>query len=184
MEQIINEYYTNNAEKLRGVVDKILIKFGGLSEKDQDDFYSLANEVFVDVIKRYDHKQSFEGFLYSCLLNKIKTEITRRNRYKRKADKMSISIDTPIGDEEHATIGDMIADDFDVEKEIFGEVDVRSAKVREYLGKLSKRQRQVVELLAASYNANEIQEVLHMTRKEYSDAMFGIHAYENISILF
>ncbi len=184
MEQILNEYYTNNAKKLRGVVDKILVKFGGLSEKDQDDFYSLANEVFVNVINRYDYQQSFDGFLYTCLSNKIKTEMTRRNRYKRKADTMSISIDTPICDDENATLGDTIADDFDMEKEVVGEVDARTGKIAEYLERLSKRQRQVVELLAASYGAAEIQEILDMTAKEYSDALLGIRAYENISMLF
>ena len=51
------------------------------------------------------------------LSNKIKTEITRRNREKRKVDRMSISIDTLIGDDENSTIGDMIADDFNIEKE-------------------------------------------------------------------
>ncbi len=112
MEQILITYYANNAKKLHKVVDKILLKFGGLSDKDLDDFYSLANEVFVDVMRRYDNSQSFDAFLYSCLLNKIKTEMTRRNREKRKADRMSISIDTPIGDDENSTIGDMIADKF------------------------------------------------------------------------
>lgn len=86
MEQILVTYYSNNAKKLHNTVDKILLKFGGISGKDVDDFYSLANEVFVDVMRRYDGTQSFDGFLYSCLLNKIKTEITRRNREKRKAD--------------------------------------------------------------------------------------------------
>jgi len=74
MERILKYYYTNNAAKLHDMVDKILSKFGGLSDKDMDDFYSLANEVFVDVMRRYDGSQSFDGFLYSCLLNKIKTE--------------------------------------------------------------------------------------------------------------
>lgn len=84
MEQILNKYYENNAKKLHNLVDKILSKFGGLSNKDTDDFYSLANEVFSDVIVRYDGIQSFDGFLYACLDNKIKTEITRRNSKKDK----------------------------------------------------------------------------------------------------
>ena len=51
---ILNTYYADNAKKLHKTVDRILCKFGGLSGKDTDDFYSLANEVFADVIKRYD----------------------------------------------------------------------------------------------------------------------------------
>ena len=184
MDKILITYYANNARKLHKVVDKILLKFGGLSDKDLDDFYSLANEVFVDVMKRYDDSQSFDAFLYSCLLNKIKTEMTRRNREKRKADRMSISIDTPIGDDENSTIGDMITDSSTIEKEIFGEENVKSSKIEKYLNNLTKRQRKVVELLAASYKAWEIQKILHITQKEYEDALSGIHSYENISLLF
>ena len=51
---ILDTYYADNAKRLHKVVDKILLKFGGLSNKDKDDFYSLANEVFVDVMRRYD----------------------------------------------------------------------------------------------------------------------------------
>lgn len=184
MEQILNTYYADNAKKLHKVVDKILLKFGGLSDKDLDDFYSLANEVFVNVIKRYDGEQSFDGFLYSCLSNKIMSEITRRNREKRKADRMSISIDTPVGEDKSLTLGDTIADDFDVEKEVFGEENDESSKIEKYLDSLTKRQRKVVELLAASYSAGEIQDILHITQKEYVDALLGIHSYENISLLF
>ena len=86
---ILETYYADNARKLHRTVDKILSKFGGLSDKDRDDFYSLANEVFVHALKRYDYLRSFDGFLYSCLSNKIKTDITKRNRWKRRADKMS-----------------------------------------------------------------------------------------------
>lgn len=184
MEEQIKEYYANNAQKLRRIVDRILLKFGGLSEKDQDDFYSLANEVFVDVLGRYDSVQSFDTFLYSCLSNKIKTEITRRNRYKRKADHMTVSIDTPIGDEEDCTLGDMIADSFDMNQIIFGEENSKSIKIERYLERLSKLQREVVKLLADSYGAGEIQKKLQISQREYSDAMRGIHSYENTSLLF
>ena len=72
---LLNAYYSNNAKKLHRTVDKILSKFCGLSNKDLDDFYFLANEVFTDVMKRYNNVQSFDGFLYSCLSNKIKTAV-------------------------------------------------------------------------------------------------------------
>ena len=140
MDQILVTYYSNNAKKLHNVVDKILFKFGGISDKDMDDFYSLANEVFVDVMRRYDNSQTFDGFLYSCLLNKIKTEMTRRNREKRKADRMSISIDMPIADGENSTIGDMIADKFTIEKQLFEENEENySQRMLCYLNRLSDR---------------------------------------------
>ena len=129
MEQKLKEYYTDNAKKLHKIVDRILLKYGGLCDKDLDDFYSLANEVFVDVMNRYDGKQSFDGFLYLCLSNKIMSEITRRNREKRKADRMCISLDAPVGDKDGLTIGDILTDDFDIEKEIFGEISAVTSKL-------------------------------------------------------
>ena len=96
-ESMLEDYYSDNARKLHKVVDGILVRFGGLSDKDMDDFYSLANEVFVDVMKRHDGERSFDGFLYACLTNKIMTEITRRNREKRRADRLSASLDAAVG---------------------------------------------------------------------------------------
>ena len=185
MDQILITYYADNAKKLHKVVDRILLKFGGLAYKDLDDFYSLANEVFVDVMERYDNSQPFDGFLYSCLLNKIKTEITRRNREKRKADRMSISIDTPIGDDENSTIGDMIADDVNIEKELFEDREEGySRKMLLYLSRLSNLQKEVLRLNIAGYLPGEIREELHMSEKEYADCYAAIHSYRNVSVLF
>lgn len=185
MDQILVTYYSNNAKKLHNVVDKILFKFGGISDKDMDDFYSLANEVFVDVMRRYDNSQPFDGFLYSCLLNKIKTEITRRNREKRKADRMSISIDTPIGDDENCTIGDMIADDFTIEKKIFEENKKEEwrKEVNEYLNSLSPLQRKIAFLLSDNNTPSEICEELHITIKHFENSMKRILADERIKPL-
>lgn len=185
MEQILVTYYSNNAKKLHNTVDRILLKFGGISDKDMDDFYSLANEVFVDVMRRYDGSQSFDGFLYSCLLNKIKTEITRRNREKRKADRMSISIDTPVGDDENCTIGDIIANDFTIEKILF-ERDKREEwrkEVDEYLNNLSPLQRKIAFLLSDNNTPSEICEELHISIKHFENSMKRILADERIKPL-
>ncbi len=183
-EAILNRYYADNAGKLHKMVDGILIKFGGLSDKDLDDFYSLANEVFVEVIRRYDGSQAFESFLYSCLCNRIKTEITRRNREKRRADRVSVPIDTPIGDDDNNTLGDMIADRFDLEREILEEQEGGySPRVQRYLGRLSGLQKEVLWLGAAGYLPGEIREELHISEKQYADCYAAIHSYRNISLL-
>lgn len=187
MEQILNSYYADNAKKLHKVVDKILMKFGGLSDKDLDDFYSLANEVFVDVMRRYDKSQShsFDRFLYSCLLNKIKTEMTRRNREKRKADRMSISIDMPIGNDENSTIGDLIADKFTIEKELFEDKEENYSKnILTYLNRLSNLQKEVLQLIIIGYLPGEIRKELHITENQYTDCCAAIRSYSNVSVLF
>lgn len=183
MDRILITYYSNNAKKLHKMVDKILLKFGGLSDKDLDDFYSLANEVFVDVMRRYDDSQPFDGFLYSCLSNKIKTEMTR-NREKRRADRMSISIDTPIGDDENSTIGDMIASDLTIEKEIFDSNEEEySQRMLLYLSRLSNLQKEVLRLNMAGYLPGEIREELHISEKEYGDCYVAIRSYKNTKCL-
>lgn len=184
MEKILTTYYENNANKLHGVVDKILLKFGGLSDKDLDDFYSLANEVFVGAMRRYDGSQTFEGFLYSCLSNRIKTEVTKRNREKRKADRMSVSIDTLIGDDENTTIGDTIADDLTIEKELFEENEEEySQRMTQYLSRLSTMQKEVLRLDTAGYLPGEIREELHISERQYADCCAAIRSYRNVSVL-
>ena len=103
MEQIISTYYKDNAKKLRMMVDKIIFKLH-FHDVNPDDFYSLANEIFFNILNTYDNTKSFDGFLYSCLMKKFKTEMTRRGRKKRQGDRNTISIDTPIGDDENSTI--------------------------------------------------------------------------------
>ena len=185
MEQILNEYYKDNAKKLRGKVDKILKTFGGLSDKDYDDFYSLANAVFVDIMGRYDGVQEFDGLLYTSLNNKIMTEITRRNRQKRQADRNSISIDTPIGEDEESTIGNMIASKHTVEEELFEEnEEIYSNKMQNYLNRLSTLQQEVLRLISIGFSPCEIIEELHINKKMYNDCYNAIHSYRNISVLF
>ena len=185
MEQILIAYYANNAWKLHSVVDKILLKFGGLSDKDTDDFYSLANEVFVEAMNHYDGSQPFDAFLYICLSRKIKTEITRRNREKRKADRMTISIDMPVGDDDDTTLADVIADSFTIEQELFEEKEEGCSKrMRLYLSRLSNLQKEVLRLHIAGFRPDEIKEELHISGKQYTECNAAIHSYRNVSVLF
>lgn len=185
MEQILNRYYADNAGKLRSMVDKILAQFGGLADKDRDDFYSLANEVFVDVMKKYDAKQSFECFLYSCLSNRMKTEITRRNREKRRAERTMVSLDMPVGEEEEITVGDMLVGNFNMEREIFEKNEEKySDRMMLYLERLSGLQKEVLRLKTEGYSPDEIRRRLHISGKQYADCKAAIHAYRNISVLF
>ena len=182
MEKIIISYYEDNAKKMRTMIDKILfrLKFN----VDNEDFYSLGNEVFLDVLNRYDGKQDFDGFLYSCLVRRFKTEMTRRNRYKRQADRMAISIDSPVGEDENMTLSDIIADKATIEKIFFEEnEDTYSAEMQRYLSRLSILQREVLRLISIGFNPNEILTELHINKKQYDDCYNAIHSYRNISIL-
>ena len=179
---IIESYFENDAKKLHNMIDKILHKLN--FDVDNSDFYSLGHEIFIDVLKRYDDIQDFDGFLYSCLTNKFKTEMTRRNRIKRQADRNSISIDTPIGEDEETTIGDMIASKNTVEKELFEEnKEGYSNKMQKYLNRLSTLQQEVLRLISIGFSPCEIIEELHINKKLYNDCYNAIHSYRNTSVL-
>ena len=183
---ILNSYYADNAKKLHKTVDKILFKFGGLSSKDKDDFYSLANEVFADVLKRYDYRQSFDGFLYSCLANKIMSEITRRNREKRKADRMSVSLEAMNDDNEDCNLLNYIPSDFDTFEEVLKaqESEQYQDRIQQYISRLSTQQISILNLLMDGYKPYEIQMMLEISSKDYSDNMQIMRSYENIKFLF
>lgn len=167
------------------MVDKILIKLK-FYDVDNEDFYSLANEIFVDVLNRYNRSQSFDGFLYSCLMNKFKTEMTRRNRKKRQTDKNSISIDTPIGNEDgNSILADMIASNINIEREILGDdADIiMEEKIERYLKSLSKIQRKIIEMKMQNVEVQHIKEELGLTDSQYSSHMQEVVQYEHIRLL-
>lgn len=184
LEPMVDLYYANHAKKLYDMVDKILFKLHFV-DVDKNDFYSLANEIFMYAIRDYDSSKSFEVFLYSCLYKKFCTEMTRRNREKRKADRMAVSIDMPIGEDENATIGDTIADGFSIERELFEENEEGySKRMLAYLDRLSSLQKEVLRLNTAGYLPNEIREELHISEREYMDCYAAIRSYRNVSVLF
>ena len=182
-ENLVDLYFKNDGKVLYSLIDKVLFKLKFDVEKS--DFYSLGSEIFLDALCRYDETQDFNGFLYSCLINKFKTEMTRRNRQKRQCDNNSISIDTPIGDEDgNFTIGDTIASKYTIEKEFFEEREESYSKeMCRYLGRLSDLQKEVLRLISIGFMPGEILEELHINQKMYEDCYQAIHSYRNISVL-
>lgn len=190
MEELVNTYYKDNARKLRDMVDKILRGFGGLCQKDYQDFYSLANEVFTKVLFKYDRKKPFEGFLYSCLCNKIKSEITARNRQKRKGTVEGgpvsiISIDTPVEGYHSGSIKDIIPSGFSIETSLIeNQEGFQDERIEAYFRQLSKIQRQILRMKMDDMTVPAIREALGITGKQYDRHMSAIRAYENTKYLF
>ena len=180
---LVDLYFKNDGKVLYSLIDKVLFKLKFDVEKS--DFYSLGSEIFLDALCRYDETQDFNGFLYSCLINKFKTEMTRRNRQKRQCDNNSISIDTPIGDDDgNFTIGDTISSNSTIEKEFFEErEECYSKEMCRYLGRLSDLQKEVLRLISIGFMPSEILEELHINQKMYEDCYKAIHSYRNIEIL-
>ena len=195
----IELYFQNDAKKLYDMIDKILQKLR--FNVDKSDFYSLGNEIFIDVLRRYDEIQDFDGFLYSCLEKKFKTEMTRRTRDKRciKTDVIEkdlfgnnvikkvivpdVRLDAPLNDEdEETTIGDVTAGNDTVESEIFKEEKREEwrSEVKEYLNNLSPLQRKIAFLLSDNNTPDEICEELHITMKHFDNSLKRILADERI----
>lgn len=181
-EMILQDYYADDARRLHGMVDGILSKFGGIYQKDRDDFYSIANEVLAKVCLSYDQSQNFDSYVYSCLSNRIKTEMTRLNREKRKADRLAISIETPLGSDEGTTVGDVLVSDFDLEREM--EERYSDSRVLSYLEGLSKVQRRIVEMKMEDVTASEIKKELKLTDKQYEGHCGQIRSFGRIRMLF
>lgn len=184
MKSIVDSYFADNARQLYNMVDKILFKLH-FADIDKNDFYSLSNEVFMYAVRDYDPSKSFDGFLYSCLYKKFCSEMTRRRREKRKADRMSVSLDMPIGDDENSTIGDVIADDFTIENELFEKEKREEWKneIKEYLNGLSPLQKKIAFLLSDNNTPYEICEELHITMKHFENSMKRILSDEKIKPL-
>ena len=182
---ILEDYISNSMAKLKRLSYPLFARFGGISGKDYDEFYSIANLELWKATDAFDESNGapFEYYLKSCLLRKFKTEMTGMNREKRKADRLSMSLEAPYGEDESATLGDLLASDFDIEKEVLGLDGDEGAKIDKYMDKLSKIQQAIVRLLASGYKPVEIQEILHISSKIYSDCMRAIQSYENIKVL-
>ena len=156
MSDYLEYYYANNGEKLKKMIDGIIINYGGIYDKDKDDFYSIGNEVFVSAIKTYrDGKQSFGSYLRNCISNKVKTEISRRNAIKRKAEVESLDCDeSPIE----------VVDDKDFEEEFLSE---ESAK--RMFESLSKTGQKIIRLKLMNKSDVEIKEELGLKNHQLED---------------
>lgn len=199
----IEELYKNNQFKLKQICNKEMMRFGGISQKDYDCFYSRAGlEISVAMEhKLYDPtrgKTPLE-FFTSIIRRSIWKEMTDRNRGKRQnfveieeIDKEgriikkkqfipTISIDMPIGEEDGMSIKDTLQSDFDVGEELIK--DYQDEKIKEFLTGLPKIQRQIAEMIMDDYSVTEIKSKLKLSDKEYVDNFNAMKSFNNISIL-
>lgn len=99
---------------------------------------------------------------------------------------MAVSLDAANGNEEEYSLLDFIPSDFDT----FEEASRRQEngqyqdKVQQYISKLSNRQVNILNLLIDGYRPAEIQQILGISPKEYSEDLKTMRSYENVKILF
>lgn len=181
----IRYYCSNDMCNLKKISYPIIIKLGGVYQKDYDDFYSIAQETLLSACRDYNDTVPFEKFFKTCLIKKFNTELRARNTDKRKANhgKYAISMDTLVDEENISAVKDMLASDFQIEKQLSWEYnDPTYEKVEKYLHSLPKIQRQLVEMKMEEMPAAEIKKKLELTNRQYEDHMQSIRQNRWIAI--
>ena len=162
---VLQPYCENDMQLLKKISRSIFMRFNEpLTKADYDDFYSIANMTLWQAYNAYnpDTGISFEGFLWSCLQKKFKSELTHRHRQKRVLNQLAVSLDVAGDSEEEYSLLDFIPSDFDT----FEEAVKRQGcgqyqdKVQQYISRLSDRQVNILNLLIDGYKTSEIQELL------------------------
>ncbi|MCI8371065.1 MAG: hypothetical protein HFI75_01440 [Lachnospiraceae bacterium] len=196
MKQILDSYYADNARKLHRVVNQIFYrKYGGIANQDMDEFYSVANDVFTDIIikNRYDsNKGDFDGFLYTALELAIVDEQKRQNRDKRRYKVVdadgekrvvhNISLDALAMEEDRMAAECWLQNPYQLEEQLIEELE--NEKLEQYLAGLSGIQRQIVAMKMEYIPVSQIKQLLKLSDKQYKQHMNQIKSYENTKYLF
>ncbi len=205
IESAIEELYANNQSKLKQICNKEMMRFGGISQKDYDCFYSRAG-LEISIAKAHELFDSSKGktpleFFVSIIKRSTWKEMTDRNRgkrqnfaeieevdeegniTKRKQFIPTISIDTPIDEENGMTIKDTLQSDFDMDKALSNDIkEYQDESVQLFLDNLSIIQRQIIEMKMEERSVSEIKQKLEISDKEYNDAMSAIKENRLISL--
>lgn len=205
IEKTIQQLYDNNQYKLKRICNKEIAKFGGLSQKDYDGFYSRAGQEIAIAIynKKYDPTKGKTplDFFVGVIKRAVWKEMTDKNRGKRqiilevededengnivkkKEYIPTVSIDMPIGDENGKTLGDTLQSDFNMEKIFESDTyNFYDEKIEKYLDSLPKITRKIVEMKMNDVSVSIIKEKLKLTEKEYSAHMNNARMNENIAL--
>lgn len=184
-QQLLDYYCSNSMSELKKISYPLFIKFGGISQKDYDDFYSKANETVWRATEDYDEEKSetFESFLKGCLARKFKTEMTRRNRQKQIPIGELVYLDAAVN--EGLALGEKTASNFEIDNELLEKSDFSFDKnVEKYFCNLSKKQRRIVEMKMNDDTVSEIKEMLNLTDKQYENYCNDIKSFNKTQILF
>ena len=208
---ILESYYKvnennpeNSAKRLHNMVNKILKSFGGITESDRDECYSIANlyisKYINDQLKKgiedIDEKE-FNKLMYFGISNKIKKYLSYKNAGKRcqilvtkengkevKEYIYPMSLDNLMTDDGETKYIDVIPSDFDIESNIdVGELLNLGENVIQYIRSLGKIERQIADLIMQGCNSTEIKEILHISDKEYNIYLSDMKEYEKRKLL-
>ena len=173
LERITNEYFKNGGAKISRMSDSVLKKIGFVAN-DPDEFYSLAGEVFLQALDKWDGERKFDSLLYACLSKRFKSFLTKENAQKRGGvDKPVVSLYQELG--EDLTLEDTIG-----EEQV---IDRLSPEMIDYVKSLNSTQKKILLYLTEGYEPREIQKKLGITSKVYNRELRDAKVYEKIRVL-
>lgn len=191
---IIDEYCCDGMKKLKKLCDPIIMKIGGISEKDHDDIYSLAQFLLYKSVKNYDKDNangaSFKTFFYNILSRRIyATYIRDKNRQCRSNTRIGkngevifipdVSFDAPT--EETQDIKEKITSDYNVEDESEFDFTV-DENVENFMSSLSNIQRKILEMKMKEVPTDKIRSELGISAARYAKEMESIKLNEGLSM--
>ena len=179
----ISYYCGNGMKELKRICNPIIIKIGGISDLDYDDFYSIANRTVWETTKIFDESQhdNFEVFLRGCLERKFKTEMTRRNRNRRIPSTSIDRLDAPIGDESGHTLGDLIDSGFEIDNQI--DILLEDDNLVDYINSLTPKQKKIAQLVIEGYELCEIKRILNMSDDKFNSCINRMKTFDKRILL-
>lgn len=152
---------------LRGMANKYYIPGG-----DKDDIMQIAKIGLYEGIKSFDKEKTLNPvlFLKKCAEIDIKDEVKKINRDKHKTLGVASSLDEPLDDDGGKVVGDIIEDDFCIEK--FIEKKELQKYIRENIySNMSKLESDVLKLHMDGYSYEEISKILSLSIKKVDNAL-------------
>ena len=85
IEKVINELFSNDAKELQKICNKEIMKFGGISDMDLDDFYSRVGWDISIAKDKFDPSKgkTFKDYVHGVIKLSVWKEMKHRNREKR-----------------------------------------------------------------------------------------------------
>lgn len=175
MGNYVDYYFENN--RLQKMVDHIIKKnYGWLPQKEHDDFYSIAGTTVWYCEKHYDPQKnkSFHRYLVDSLHRKFKTQLTKINRKKRGGGVMNDSLDRYVDENGDVTLGEILSAKETPDLDILAQ---------QYLDSLTKKQRQIAELMMQGCTDRDIKTMLGMSNEQFGVVVMNMKKSKKIAPL-
>lgn len=201
--EIINFYCKDEMRELKRICNIIINKkYIDIDKEYYDDLYSDALIVLMESTKDYNgNKASFRTYLTGninrsfidwfrdncCRAKRKPLLLDSKGRIVKMLDEngnekpvylKTVSFDEPIDRDEYSLI-DTVPGKMDVKEDDFE----YSKQMKEYLSRLSKLQRKILDYLIKGYSQEEIQEILHISSNSYRDNFKNIMDEKNLKII-